>query len=297
MSSSYRTFKLHFAPGAGATQTVYSGPATPRRRPNQDIGLVFLYASQGLGGNLALTTRAEIFADEREPWCAPGISRLFSIAGWGLGSGPGGTSDCASGTLGVKRFGSGFTVDGGQCGDQSLSAEEPGNGTHRCSGDSGAPWVVRPGARWLAFAVHHGTSWHPSRVARAGNRVKRQFIDPETEDVVDTEDQVKGYAVGKNNFITVEDQELDAIKVESTRTIDIDSFVPRKEIDPAYIDAPYIAPEDKVSQEAFAVIRDAMLDREVVGIGRVVGIEGGWGSGKSSLLNLTVADLRERQGP
>jgi len=93
---------------------------------------------------------------------------------------------------------------------------------------------------------------------KTGNRVKRQFIDPETEDVVDTEDQVKGYAVGKNNFITVEDQELDAIKIESTRTIDIDSFVPRKEIDPAYFDAPYyIAPEDKVSQEAFAVIRDA----------------------------------------
>ena len=106
---------------------------------------------------------------------------------------------------------------------------------------------------------------------KTGNRVKRQFIDPETEDVVDTEDQVKGYAVGKNNFITVEDQELDAIKIESTRTIDIDSFVPRKEIDPAYFDAPYyIAPEDKVSQEAFAVIRDAMRDKEVVGVGRVV---------------------------
>jgi DNA end-binding protein Ku len=106
---------------------------------------------------------------------------------------------------------------------------------------------------------------------KTGNRVKRQFIDPETEDVVDTENQVKGYAVGKDNFITVEDEELDAIKIESTRTIDIDSFVPRKEIDPAYIDAPYyIAPEDKVSQEAFAVIRDAMLDKEVVGIGRVV---------------------------
>jgi DNA end-binding protein Ku len=106
---------------------------------------------------------------------------------------------------------------------------------------------------------------------KTGNRVKRQFIDPETKDVVDTDDQVKGYAVGKDNFITVEDEELDAIKIESTRTIDIDSFVPRREIDPAYIDAPYyIAPEDKVSQEAFAVIRDAMRDKEVVGIGRVV---------------------------
>jgi DNA end-binding protein Ku len=83
--------------------------------------------------------------------------------------------------------------------------------------------------------------------------------------------RTKGYAVGKDNFITVEDKELDAIKIESTRTIDIDSFVPRKEIDAGYFDAPYyIAPEDKVSQEAFAVIRDAMRDKEVVGIGRVV---------------------------
>jgi len=106
---------------------------------------------------------------------------------------------------------------------------------------------------------------------KTGNRVKRQFIDPETDEVVDTEDQIKGYAVGKNNFITVEDEELDAIKIESTRTIDIDSFVPQKEIDPGYFDAPYyIAPEDKVSQEAFAVIRDAMRDKKVVGIGRVV---------------------------
>jgi DNA end-binding protein Ku len=106
---------------------------------------------------------------------------------------------------------------------------------------------------------------------KTGNRVKRQFIDPETEDVVDTENQVKGYAVGKDNFITVEDKELDTIKIESTRTIDIDSFVPRKEIDAGHFDAPYyIAPEDKVSQEAFAVIRDAMRDKEVVGIGRVV---------------------------
>jgi DNA end-binding protein Ku len=78
--------------------------------------------------------------------------------------------------------------------------------------------------------------------------------------------RTKGYAVGKDNFITVEDKELDAIKIESTRTIDIDSFVPRKEIDAGYFDAP----EDKVSQEAFAVIRDAMRNKEVVGIGRVV---------------------------
>jgi DNA end-binding protein Ku len=106
---------------------------------------------------------------------------------------------------------------------------------------------------------------------KTGNRVKRQYIDPQTEDVVETEDQVKGYAVAKDNYIIVEDAELDAVKLESTRTIEIENFVPAEEVDQRYFDSPYyIAPEDKVSQEAFAVIREAMRDKKVVGIGRVV---------------------------
>jgi DNA end-binding protein Ku len=103
------------------------------------------------------------------------------------------------------------------------------------------------------------------------NRVKRQYVDPETGDVVEGEEQVKGYAVGKDNFIVVEDSELDAIKIESTQTIDVETFVPASEIDLRYLDTPYyLAPDDRVSEEAFAVIRDAMRDRKVVGIGRVV---------------------------
>jgi DNA end-binding protein Ku len=106
---------------------------------------------------------------------------------------------------------------------------------------------------------------------KTGNRVKRQYIDPETSDVVESDDQVKGYAVGKDNFITIEDAELDAIRIESTQTIDIETFVPASEIDQRYLDTPYyLAPEDRVSEEAFAVIRDAMRDGKVVGIGRVV---------------------------
>jgi DNA end-binding protein Ku len=106
---------------------------------------------------------------------------------------------------------------------------------------------------------------------KTGNRVKRQYVDPETGVVVESEDQVKGYAVGKDNFIVVEDSELDAIKIESTQTIDIETFVPAAEIDRRYLDTPYyLAPEDRVSEEAFAVIRDAMRDGKVVGIGRVV---------------------------
>jgi DNA end-binding protein Ku len=104
-----------------------------------------------------------------------------------------------------------------------------------------------------------------------GNRVKRQFIDAETGDVVESDDQVKGYEIGKGEHILVEDDELAAIAIESSHTIDIDSFVPRAEIDQRYLDRPYyLAPADRVALEAFTVIREAMRKKGVVGIARVV---------------------------
>lgn len=106
---------------------------------------------------------------------------------------------------------------------------------------------------------------------KTGNRVKRQFVDSETEEVVESDDQVKGYLVGKGNYIQVEDEELDALKVESTHTIDIETFVPREEVDERFLDtAYYIAPTDKVSNEAFCVIRDAIRDKGMAGIARIV---------------------------
>jgi DNA end-binding protein Ku len=104
-----------------------------------------------------------------------------------------------------------------------------------------------------------------------GNRVKRQFVDAETGEPVESEDQVKGYQVGKGSYVVVEDEELEAIRIESTHTIDVDSFVPRDEVDVRYLDTPYyIAPDDKVAQEAFAVIRDAIREKEMAGLARVV---------------------------
>ena len=104
-----------------------------------------------------------------------------------------------------------------------------------------------------------------------GNRVKQQIIDPATGETVDAEDRVKGYEVGKNAYVFIEDEELDAIKIESTHTIDIESFVPVEQVDKRYLEAPYyIAPDDKVAQEAFAVIRDAMKEKGKAGIARVV---------------------------
>ena len=104
-----------------------------------------------------------------------------------------------------------------------------------------------------------------------GNRLKQQLVDSVTGDVVTSEQKGRGYETGKNQYLMIEDDELEAIQIESTRTIEIDSFVPRDQIDPRYMDSPYyIAPEGNVGQEAFGVIRDAMKGKDMVALGRVV---------------------------
>ena len=106
---------------------------------------------------------------------------------------------------------------------------------------------------------------------KTGNRLKQQNIDSETGDVVTREDTARGYEVAKGQYLIVEDQEIDAVQIESTRTIEIDQFVPRSEIDDRYIDSPYyIAPDGKVGQDAFAVIRDTIAKMNMVAVGRVV---------------------------
>ena len=93
----------------------------------------------------------------------------------------------------------------------------------------------------------------------------------ETGEEVPYDDIVKGYEVGKGHYIEVTDEELEAISIESTRTIDIDEFVPKQEIDELYNIRPYyIAPDGKVGADAFGVIRDAIKDMEMVALGRVV---------------------------
>lgn len=106
---------------------------------------------------------------------------------------------------------------------------------------------------------------------KTGNRLRQQLVDDETREPVEAEDKGRGYEIGKNQFIPVEDEELEAIRIESTHTIEIDSFVPNAQIDKRYFDSPYyIAPTDKVGQDAFAVIREAMRGKDMVALGRVV---------------------------
>jgi DNA end-binding protein Ku len=106
---------------------------------------------------------------------------------------------------------------------------------------------------------------------KTGNRLKQQNVDAETDEVVPREDTARGYEIGKGQYLVVEDEELEAVQIESTRTIEIDEFVPRSEIDDRYIDSPYyIAPDGQVGQDAFAVIRDTIGKMNMVALGRVV---------------------------
>jgi Ku protein len=106
---------------------------------------------------------------------------------------------------------------------------------------------------------------------KTGNRLKQQMVDAGTGEPVEKENIGRGYEYAKGQYLIVEDDELAKIKIESTHTVDIDSFVPRAEIDDRYLDSPYyISPTDQVGQEAFSVIRDAMRAKKMVGLARVV---------------------------
>jgi DNA end-binding protein Ku len=104
-----------------------------------------------------------------------------------------------------------------------------------------------------------------------GNRLKQQMVDAETGDVVESDQKGRGYELKKGEYVEIEKDELEAVQTESNHTIDIDSFVPRDEIDKRYLNHPYyIAPDGKAGIDAFAVIRDAMKDQDRVALARIV---------------------------
>ncbi|HEV7717493.1 MAG TPA: Ku protein [Arsenicitalea sp.] len=106
---------------------------------------------------------------------------------------------------------------------------------------------------------------------KTGNRIQSRYIDAVTSKPVDDDNQVKGYPRDEEDYVMLEDDELDAVALESTRTIDIDKFVPKESIDWIWYDTPhFLVPNDKVGEEAYSVIREAMKATDMVGISRVV---------------------------
>ena len=106
---------------------------------------------------------------------------------------------------------------------------------------------------------------------KTGHRIKYTKVDADTGEEVANEDIVKGYALDKDTFVEVTKEELEDLALESTRTIEIDEFVEKSEIDPRYLIRPYyLRPEGKVGHDAFAVIRETIREMNKVAIGRVV---------------------------
>ncbi|KQY20300.1 Ku protein [Rhizobium sp. Root482] len=103
------------------------------------------------------------------------------------------------------------------------------------------------------------------------NRVVSHYVDSVTGKEVMQEDEVKGYQRGEDEYIILEDDELENVAPDSTKTIDISTFTPRDTIEWIWLDTPYyLSPNDPVGQEAFSVIRDAMESQDMVGISRLV---------------------------
>ena len=102
------------------------------------------------------------------------------------------------------------------------------------------------------------------------NRIKMITTDPDTGPIERSE-LVKGYEISKGEYILLTDDEIKSVKLESTKTIDIERFVPEDEIDRIYWDNPYfLAPDGKMAQEAFGVIRTAMEKSGQIALGRIV---------------------------
>jgi len=106
---------------------------------------------------------------------------------------------------------------------------------------------------------------------KTNNRIRMQTVDAGTGDVVERSDLVRGFEVSKNKYVLFDKDELDAVKLESTRIIDIEEFVDADSIDRIYWDEPYyLAPSGKTGIEAFSVIRAAMEKQGKVALGRLV---------------------------
>ena len=105
---------------------------------------------------------------------------------------------------------------------------------------------------------------------KTNNRIKMVTTDPETGPI-NRSDLVKGYEVEKGRYVLLTEDEIRSVRLESTRTLDIERFVDLSEIDRLYWNDPYfLVPDGKMAAEAYAVIREAMVQSGRVAIGRVV---------------------------
>lgn len=129
--------------------------------------------------------------------------------------------------------------------------------------------VTCPVALYAATSTGTGVSFNLIN-PETGNRIRMITTDPDTGPV-ERKSLVKGYEVDKGRYVHITDEEIKAVRLESTKTINIEAFVDEREINRLYWESPYyLAPDGKVGQEAFTVIREAMRSSGEIAIGRVV---------------------------
>jgi DNA end-binding protein Ku len=121
-------------------------------------------------------------------------------------------------------------------------------------------------------AVTEANKVHFHKLNRdTGNRLRMRMVDEETGEEIPRDQQVKGYEIRKGSSVQVEEEDLEKIALEGTHVMEIIKFVPREEIDPLYFDRPYfLAPNDDASQEAFAVLREAMRKKKIGALATVI---------------------------
>jgi DNA end-binding protein Ku len=105
---------------------------------------------------------------------------------------------------------------------------------------------------------------------KTGNRVKREFVDSETGDPVERDDQVKGYEIGDGQYIVLEPDEVAAAVPDSDKILNIEAYIPCAQIDTTYFDKPYYLAPDKMGTDAFVLLRDGMKKEKVAAIARTV---------------------------
>jgi len=145
--------------------------------------------------------------------------------------------------------------------------------------------MVSPRANWKGFikfgevscpvALYTAAS-SSERIAfntlnrKTGNRVKREFVDSETGNPVERDDQVKGYEIDNGRYVVLEPDEVAAAVPESNKTLKIEAYIPCSQIDTTYFDKPYYLAPDKMGSDAFVLLRDGMKNEKVAAIARTV---------------------------
>ncbi len=146
--------------------------------------------------------------------------------------------------------------------------------------------MAAPRASWKGFltiaeltcpiAIYAGVSSSERIVLHtvsrgSGSRVHRQYVDAVTGQAVNSEDQIKGYQVGKDDYIAFEPEEIAAAMPESDKRLTVSAFVDQGDVDDVYFDRPYyVAPSDRSGDEAFELIREGLRVSQTAAIARAV---------------------------